>query len=200
METAPELLFLQVLSATLYSGYKGWKIFKKSEAPLFVVLSARKCGVSTSIKKVKEGVDGKVVLVDRDDIIESQQPELRDSLKQLMSDDRKDSFDLMFYPVVKKYLKECRKVFKNTPVVLFVNDQHLVKYLQVPVRNVLTIIPSITMFQNLLEKYKNEGQLTAANLLLKSREELIVSSFNKKLIKNWSDLDQLLSNILTLKK
>jgi hypothetical protein len=200
MDTAPELIFLQVLSATLYSGYKGWKMFRKREPALFVVLSARKCGVSTSIRKVKEGVDGKVVLVDRDDIIESQPSELRDKLKQLMDEERKDSFDLLFYPIVKNHLKQCRKVFKNNPVVLFINDQHLVKYLQVPLRNVLTIIPSITMFQNLLEKYRADGQNTAANLLLKSREELIVSAYNKKLIKNWSDLDQLLSSILAIKK
>jgi hypothetical protein len=193
-------MFLQVLGFALSSGLTGYKFLNKFKKKnnLFVVLSTRKIGLTTNLKKVKENIEGKVVLIDRDDIIESQNEELKEKLKSLM-DERKDAFDLLFYPLVKQYLKDCSRVFKNVPLVLFVNDEHLIKFLKVSNNNVLTLVPTVSMFQKLIDSYKLKEDNKAVNSLIKSREDLIISKYNKVLIKNWNDLEELLVKIINPK-
>ena len=200
MDTSPEYVFLQLLSVAVYGGLNGLRLWKKRKLNnLFVVLSTRKVGLTTTLKKVKENMEGKVILVDKDDIIESQNEDDKHKLKLLM-EDRKDAFDLLFYPMVKQYLQHCSKVFKGMPLVLFVNDEHLIKYLRVPKQNVLSLVPTVSMFQMLMETYKAKGEENSVNTLIKSREDLIVSGFNKVLLKDWNELERILQKILCVNK
>lgn len=200
MDPSPEYVFLQLLSAAVYGGLTGLRLWKKRKMNnLFVVLSTRKVGLTSTLKKVKENMDGKVILVDKDDIIESQDEEQRNKLRVLM-EDRKDAFDLLFYPMVKQYLQHCSKVFKGMPLVLFVNDEHLIKYLKVPKQNVLSLVPTVSMFQMLMETYKVKNDEASVNTLIKSREDLIVSGFNKVLLKDWNELEHILQKIISVNK
>jgi len=200
MDPSPEYVFLQLLSAAVYGGLTGLRLWKKRKMNnLFVVLSTRKVGLTSTLKKVKENMDGKVILVDKDDIIESQDEEQRNKLRVLM-EDRKDAFDLLFYPMVKQYLQHCSKVFKGMPLVLFVNDEHLIKYLKVPKQNVLSLVPTVSMFQMLMETYKVKNDEASINTLIKSREDLIVSGFNKVLLKDWNELEHILQKIISVNK
>lgn len=199
IEPSPEYIFLQLLSVAVYGGITGFRLWKKRKNNLFVVLSTRKLGLTTTLKSVKENMEGKVILVDKDDIIESQTDEDKKKLRSLI-DTRKDAFDLLFYPMVKKYLQHCSKVFKKMPVVLFVNDEHLIKYLRVPKQNVLSLVPTVSMFQMLMETYKVKNDDVALNTLIKSREDLLVSSFNKVLLKDWNQLERILQKILSVNK
>lgn len=200
MDPSPEYVFLQLLSAAVYGGLTGLRLWKKRKMNnLFVVLSTRKVGLTSTLKKVKENMDGKVILVDKDDIIESQDEEQRNKLRILM-EDRKDAFDLLFYPMVKQYLQHCSKVFKGMPLVLFVNDEHLIKYLKVPKQNVLSLVPTVSMFQMLMETYKVKNDEASVNTLIKSREDLIVSGFNKVLLKDWNELEHILQKIISVNK
>jgi AAA+ ATPase superfamily predicted ATPase len=200
MDPTPEYVFLQLLSAAVYGGLTGLRLWKKRKLNnLFVVLSTRKVGLTSTLKKVKENMDGKVILVDKDDIIESQDEEQRNKLRVLM-EDRKDAFDLLFYPMVKQYLQHCSKVFKGMPLVLFVNDEHLIKYLKVPKQNVLSLVPTVSMFQMLMETYKVKNDEASINTLIKSREDLIVSGFNKVLLKDWNELEHILQKIISVNK
>lgn len=199
IEPSPEYVFLQLLSAAVYGGLSGLKLWKKRKPNLFVVLSTRKVGLTTTLKNVKENMEGKVILVDKDDIIESQNEDQKNKLKLLM-ETRKDAFDLLFYPMVKQYLQHCAKVFKGMPLVLFVNDEHLIKYLKVPKQNVLSLVPTVSMFQMLMETYKVKNDEVAVNTLIKSREDLIVSGFNKVLLKDWNELEHILQKIISVNK
>jgi hypothetical protein len=200
MEPSPEYVFLQLLSVAVYGGLTGLKLWRKRKMNnLFVVLSTRKVGLTTTLKKVKENMDGKVILVDKDDIIESQNDEQKNKLRVLM-EERKDAFDLLFYPMVKQYLQHCSKVFKGMPLVLFVNDEHLLKYLRVPKQNVISLVPTVSMFQMLMETYKVKNDEASVNTLIKSREDLIVSDFNKVLLKDWNELEHILQKIISVNK
>lgn len=200
MDPRPEYVFLQMLSVAVYGGLAGFKLWKKHNKPnVFVVLSTRKVGLTTTLKKVKENMEGKVILVDKDDIIESQNEDQKSKLRVLM-EDRKDAFDLLFYPMVKQYLQHCSKVFKGMPLVLFVNDEHLVKYLKVPKQNVLSLVPAVSMFQKLMETYKQNDDEHSVKTLIKSREELIVSNYNRVLLKDWEELERILQRIITVNK
>jgi hypothetical protein len=200
MDPSPEYVFLQLLSVAVYGGLSGLRLWRKRKMNnLFVVLSTRKVGLTTTLKKVKENMDGKVILVDKDDIIESQNDEQKNKLRVLM-DERKDAFDLLFYPMVKQYLQHCSKVFKGMPLVLFVNDEHLINYLKVPKQNVLSLVPTVSMFQMLMETYKVKNDEASVNTLIKSREDLIVSGFNKVLLKDWNELEHILQKIISVNK
>jgi AAA+ ATPase superfamily predicted ATPase len=200
MDPSPEYVFLQLLSVAVYGSLSGLRLFKNRKMNnLFVVLSTRKVGLTSTLKKVKENMDGKVILVDKDDIIESQDEQQRNKLRVLM-EDRKDAFDLLFYPMVKQYLQHCSKVFKGMPLVLFVNDEHLIKYLKVPKQNVISLVPTVSMFQMLMETYKVKNDEASVNTLIKSREDLIVSGFNKVLLKDWNELENILQKIISVNK
>lgn len=198
--SSPEFLFLQMLSVAVYGGVAGFRLWKQHrKQKLFVVLSTRKIGLTTALKKVKESMEGKVIVVDRDDIIESQSDEVKTKLLGLMNE-RKDAFDLLFYPLVKAHLKNCVRIFKGQPIVLFVNDEYLIKYLKVPNKNVLSLVPTVSMFQKLMDSYKGKNEDGALKALITSREELIVSGFKKVLLKNWNELESILNKILAVRK
>ena len=195
----PELIFLNVLGSAVYGGYKAFRLFRKKKNQLFILLGARRSGITTAISRVKETTESKVLLVDKDDIIDAQPAEQKEQLNELMNA-KPEVFGLKFYPLVKDYLKQCRKVYKGVPVVLVVHDETLIKYLNVPTENVLSVLPTISFFNNLVEKYKLEKYEVAIEALTKSRESLIVSHYPKKLIRNWSELEGILTKLITITK
>jgi hypothetical protein len=201
----PELLFLQALATAIYvGGSESYGLFsrckkkKKSSSPecdnkLFVVLSSRKSGVTTQLKMIENTAN--VLMIDAmEDIINTQRSDEREMLKEL-ANTNSNAFCVKMFPLVSKYLDECRKAYKNRPIILFTSEPELVEYLDVPLTHVACLLPSMSFYQKLISDFSEED----LKLLSETRENLIKLPYGKFMFSSFDGLMGVLERFLNHK-
>jgi len=194
----PEMLFMQGLSSAtgiVGIGIMRWWTLRRSRAKkrLFVVLTSRKSGLTTQLQELDNHQD--ILLIDAmEDVLSTQPNEERELLKELANNNT-DAFCVKMFPLVKQYLDDCRKTYKNRPIILFTSEPALVDFLKVPKYQVACLLPSMQLYQQLLIDFQEDD----LRLLSRSRESLIKLPYAKFFFSSFEGLHTQLEKFLNRK-
>lgn len=194
----PEMMFMQALSSAtgiVGIGIMRWWTLRRSRAKkrLFVVLTSRKSGLTTQLQELDNHQN--ILLIDAmEDVLSTQPVEERELLKEL-ANNNSDAFCVKMFPLVKRYLEDCRKTYKNRPIILFTSEPALVDFLKVPKYQVACLLPSMQLYQRLLIDFQEDD----LRLLSKSRESLIKLPYAKFFFSSFDGLHSQLEKFLNRK-
>lgn len=190
--------FISLLSSSAYvGGYSCWKIYKrwkkKNANKIFVVLTARKAGLTTQLNKI-DIENSNVILIDSQETIINSQIEVeREHLRHLLDTDP-DGFKIKFYPLLYKYIEDIKQINRNhLPIVIFSSDPNIVNYLGIKSKYVCTLLPSLTMINNLVKKFDDKE----AKLLTENKEKLLTQRYEKFVYKSFSELVKIIEFFIT---
>jgi hypothetical protein len=137
----------------------------------------------------------KILLIDAmEDVLSSQPPEERELLKELANFNT-DTFCIKMFPLIKQYLKDCRKTYKNRPIILFTSEPALVDFLKVPKYQVACLLPSMQLYQRLLMDFQEDD----LRLLSQTRDNLIKLNYAKFFYSSFEGLHSQLEKFLNRK-
>lgn len=194
----PEVMFMQGLSSAtgiVGVGLMRWWALRRARAKkrLFVVLVSRKSGLTTQLKELDN--HQKILLIDAmEDVLSSQPPEERELLKELANYNT-DAFCIKMFPLIKQYLKDCRKTYKSRPIILFTSEPALINFLKVPKYQVACLLPSMQLYQRLLMDFQDDD----LRLLSQTRENLIKLPYAKFFFSSFEGLHSQLEKFLNRK-
>lgn len=194
----PEMMFMQALSSAtgiVGLGMMRWWALRRAKAKkrLFVVLVSRKCGLTTQLQQLDNHQE--ILLIDAmEDVLSTQPPEMRELLRELANHNT-DAFCVKMFPLVKKYLDDCRNTYRTRPIILFTSEPALVEFLKVPKYQVACLLPSMQMYQRLLLDFQEDDMC----LLSRSRETLIKLPYAKFFFSSFEGLQTQLEKFLNRK-
>lgn len=194
--------FISLLSSSAYvSGYGCLKLYrrwknKQDTNKIFVVLTARKAGLTTQLKKLDIESSNVILIDSQEAVINSQVEKERIHLLHLLDTDQ-EAFKVKFYPLLLNYVENIKKINKtNRPIIIFSSDPSIVNYLGIKPKYVCSLLPSLNMINNLIKKFED----TEIKLLTESKEKLLTQRYEKFSYKSFGDLIKILEFFITPSK
>jgi hypothetical protein len=155
-----------------------------------VVILPHSCGKSTFIRSVSSDV---FTLLDLEsNVAMSLEPAMQNKIVQLRGD---PSFNLTWYPLVKTYLDGVKKAFKKKNLLLFISDPELATYLKIDKKDILSLIPSNAMANQISGKLSPEDRAVFED----GRMQLLLKHYNLQSFNSWAELSEILRDLFDIK-
>ena len=188
--------FFSLLSTAIYGGflaYKKWRVWKKKENEIFSVLTSRKGGLSTALEHLDDYDRERVVLLDEQKVIESQDEETKKKMEKLR-DKNKEAFCVKLLPMFKEYLDEMKAIYRNTVFIIFTSNYKLVEYLKIKPKRRLIVLPSLKMLNVMIKTLKEDE----TEQLMNSRELLQSLPQEKTYYNTYSQLKDVIDKMVSI--
>ncbi len=152
-----------------------------------------KCGKSTLIGNLTD-FNFKILDLEENALLSLSQEE-RDKLNQMKGN---SSFNLHYYPLVKKYLDNIKENFKHNNLLIFCSDIELAKYCGITKKNIYSFVPSNRLTNEILNRVVSQNT-TEKQIFESSRLNVLLKNINLKSYDSYDELKNLVMNKFKLK-
>jgi len=171
--------------------FKALRRVRCNQGLIKVVILPHHCGKSSFIKSVQSDVWQLLDL--ESNTAMSLSSELQQKIVGLRND---PSFNLTWYPLVKEYLSGVKKSFKKKNLLLFISDPELAKYIKIDKKDIISLVPSNKMAQEIAAKLSPEDRAVFED----NRMTLLLKHFNLTSFNSWNELSEILRDLYDIKQ
>lgn len=193
-----EYVFANSLASSMafgsYSLYRWYKQRKRTSVDAtFCFLTSRRSGTSTQIKRLlnENKTWQKAVILDEDDIINTQTLDKQDLLVSLRNSNT-DSYLVQLFPLLKTYLDDIRRIYPKKPVIIFTSQPQLINFLGLKKQNCCVFLPNTEFYKSLMSNMDTDdvSQMTS------SREQLLGESYARIMYRSYKDMLRQLDRLI----